>query len=600
MKYFCAKCKKKHDIKDIVPDLWDMCSESIKEAINESLDELQKTFTDENQKNLLQIDRGTLLSFISEPTASKKYFLFSRNEVSEKLIDRVEDGNVLAGAFTLDMDWLLGVYTQSLIEKGYKNGDKLKAEEFISSTIGQSIIFSKKMRFYYNKNAQGEFVFLKVTEDNGDPFYDSESKVQRGFNRSCLHCGGRVSPALGKAEEVVIALSGAPRAGKTACLTAIGSALKNNTYADRGISMQRIDNDEKWKELEAQIELFDSGVKVTKTPMDQADVPSFSILTQFGRRKTVITFVDMPGEFWADTNGLAPSFFTQYADLYKSIDCVWYLTSKLAVYGADLGKDGSRTDTQKRLVDASSDDSEIIRKANAQAVGANLSSLKDHLENSGGLMPPFAFIITKPDIETDNADKARTALYEMFPTEKEKVITENISDMSRIVQKDRTTGWFSFMEKDFFGCSQQVRGFLAEANRSLLREFERSCSKRTYISMAAYGHPAGELGDEKNHSPKPYHELFPLLWTLAITGNIPIVHDCEWITKNIIKHVTTTRGAQTHRFDYRLPPSAANKKRPTPIERDKAIVFCDISANLLCKGDGDILRYTTTTYEHGR
>ncbi len=565
MKYFCAKCKCKHEITEIAVDLWDICRDDVKQQVNRILDNVS---ADDNQIDDLRPD---LMSFLNDQARSGKSFLFKGSELDGRVENPVRQGDVLSGGFTLYFGWLLNQYRQDI--QGTQAESALDACEPLLISTHYTPVYQSQMNFAFLRTGpQAERMFYKATDANGDPFTD-EDGLQRGFLRCCPYCGGKLSPAVGRAPEIVIALSGAPRAGKTSCLTAIASALRHGKY--RGFSMKPLPNDPLWDKLALEIDKYDKSIKVEKTPMEQSEVPAFSFLTRVGNSYFVLTFVDMPGEFWLSKNGLTKEFHEQYMGLYSNLDCIWLFISKLAVYVHALGKEGNRLPWQEQLIRDFSESSGVLSAADNLAV--NLLSLKEHMGSLGQKLPPIAAIVTKSEADVNDSDDIRDR--KMFPIG-EDVTAMNIKELEAILPV--SDGRFKLKERDYFGRAADVKSFLRKTNENLLRSIEENCDRKTYISMAAYGHPAmdpparlEDLDRMEDYPPEPYHELLPLIWTMSIMGVLPIMHRCNWKKKNFFGSITdTTSGTQDYRFYYRRFEAVREKDQ----ELQRALE--DISGNL--------------------
>ena len=107
--------------------------------------------------------------------------------------------------------------------------------------------------------------------------------------------------------------------------------------------------------------------------------------------------------------------------------------------------------------------------------------------------------------------------------------------------------------------------------------------------MAAYGCPAADAADKAQNGPKPFHEMFPLIWTLAVTGVLGIAHQCVWRDYDIFKNFkSATNGAEKVVFDYRVVPNTSKR------DKEKKIIFDDVASNLLMRSKS----YKISEFEH--
>ena len=97
------------------------------------------------------------------------------------------------------------------------------------------------------------------------------------------------------------------------------------------------------------------------------------------------------------------------------------------------------------------------------------------------------------------------------------------------------------------------------------------------------------MGDGYHPSPSPYHELFPLLWTLAINNGILISHKMcltkhNWLGKVIDTEETTETILFEENQRYLPAPTNLNKKEQAEWDRRQHIVR-DLCNNLLMNGE---------------
>ncbi len=554
MKYFCVKCKKRHEITDIGIDLHEVCLDQLKTGVN-------KLFTDlynQTKNPTLIAVQPQLLSFLNDKDRCGKIFRFKGSDIEGLLENPSSERLLLSGRFTLKFGWLIGNYENNLTPNSSDAQNLAACSEVLES--GSSYpIFQQNLKFYFT-DVKGQRLFSHVTKEDGDPFTstykiaDKDSldeigkptrmrdiQLQRGYLRCCPHCGSELSPAVGRAEEIVVGLFGSPRAGKTSCLAAVTSALYREKY--KGLSMKSFANDLDWIDLRQEVEKYDKGCKVTKTPKEMTEVPAYSFLIEVGSGQRVLTMVDMPGEFWSSgDSGISQEFYQKYIDLFNVIDCVWFFVSKLATLEYSLGKEGSRTDKQKRLMqDFSEEDDRAVTVPGM--LDMNLTAITQKMAAEDQKLPPFACIVTKPEADAD--DYKNMVLYEMFPDKGHSVKDENEREHSEVLTttRVRNSGGFqcTLKEKPFFHKSQKVKTYLEEQQQTrLVRTIEKNCARRFYISMAAYGHPAGDV-ESSSTPPTPYHEMYPLLWTLAITGALPIEHQYVGTHYNWLGAAVSTR-----------------------------------------------------------
>lgn len=615
MNYFCAQCQKRHPVRDIAADLREISRDEITEQLGMLFD------VDSDQESYYErlALSNNLKRFVNTESLSGKYFLFKSYEIGNYLQNMQRNGMVLSGRLYLTLGWLIEKYKESGAYQADQESSTMLNPDELSAREKNTSIFDKEIKFYFEQ-VENEEIFNYMTDEHDDPFTD-DIKVMRGFQRTCPHCGYHVSRAVGRAEEIVIALAGSPRSGKSSCLVSIASALAAGRYASLGLSLESLNHDTTWEDLKAEIEWFDKGYRVEKTPVTLRTVPSYSLLVQYAKRKRVLTFVDMPGEFWQTGGGLSPEFFKQYAGIYCNIDCIWFFVSKMTAYSIDLG-DGSE-EWQRDLILKSSEDGSTIKNSNASNLNANLCSLREHLSAYNLQIPPVAVILSKAEMELSGDDVQNCETYGLFPVKDNALITDdivahNMQEMCMLIKpkagrpQDRI-----FNELDYFYRANQIREFFRKVNPAFSSAIENNCPFRTYISMSAYGHPAGMREEQKDTfrakginieevenilSPTPYHEMLPIIWTMAIMGAAEIELRCAWRWRTFTGRYETSEGSlNLDAFRYRQLLGKAPAVKPGSPEEDKWIAKKSVGENLLMSQAKDnTLQFTTTTFMHKR
>ncbi len=602
MKYFCAQCQKAHAVSDIAADL----REISRQDITNSISSIFQGSDGVNNLGLYSLSNN-LQRFVN---AGPLQLIFKKSDIPNYLINARREGQVLSGNFRLTLEWLLNCYRDSETQQDELDGSVPNLDPIIQA-YGDRPVYDREIKFFFY-TIDGEEVLNYMTAADNDPFTD-ENGVMLGYLRTCPHCGYHISRAVGRAEEIVVALAGSPRAGKTSCLTAIASSLISGRYRRYGFQMDAFEFDQAWDYMRKEIEWFDRGYAVTKTPVDQQAVPSYSFLVKYFDQKRVLTFVDMPGEFWQSGSGLTREFFIQYAGLYRNIDCVWFFISKLMAYDVDLG-DGLQ-DWQRELMSFSAEDGSIIRMGSAANLSGNFGALKEFLNSYGIPVPPIAVILSKAEMELGQADLTLTEQYGLFPaSNKDSVADENQRDIEKLMVVRGNTR--ALKESEYFRTSEQVREFFRFQNPGICNAVEQHCPRRSYISMAAYGHPAAERSESvvrfADTQPErvfeavpatPYHEMMPLIWTLSIMGVINVEHPCVYRWRaGLFGRWETEKSEELLAFRYKSFLAKKQDEKLRRAEEDLAAKCRDIGCNLLmCReGKDGRLSYSVTTIEHKR
>lgn len=577
MTFFCAKCQKRHDVREISADMWSICKDGLREALKARFKELIDTSGNHsaNKEDLYDL-YNDILGFILIPEPqlsevpnknreSRINACFSLNPNNLKQLSNLrKEGSVAVGNYVIHFGTILNLYSRW--NEAQYSIDVVPKEWFSIS------IYEQPVKVFFSENG----VVDKVTDMENVPF--SEGDHMHGFTHICSSCGCVLSRASGTAEEIVVALAGAPRAGKTACMVAMISSLLNGGCP--GIRVIPMAHDDKWSDLSREIEYYQQGMRVEKTPDRITDVPAHSLKVQLNDRnhtQRVLTIVDMPGEFWQGTHGLTTDFFKQYAGIYENIDCIWFVISKATICLSNVHM--IPESVQDALLNFVSEDVGIIRDSAPQNLSANLSMLKTQLQHP---LPPTMVIVSKPDYSIGELDEEKTRQYKLFPPETMDVPSSNGSELMQVLNSDATR-LFGMNQYPIYEHSNNVRQFIDDVCPSFLTSIESNCSDHFYAAVSPYGHPAADRDDLGCDVPTPYHELYPFLWALSIQGGLQVYQDCKWLKKNFFGKVVSDEHTRELVFfrhkEQNLPAPHGGKEKQ--LWEDRKLVNNAIRNNLL-------------------
>lgn len=596
MTYFCTKCQMRHPIEDISADMWGICREELRGALQDTIQEFKMEY--ESDGDEIEDMEDELIRFLNNSDTVPinrgefhgtgrigAYFPLNRRNV-EQLENLDIKPTMVSGTYVITLNTLIDVSVACSANSDAASRIRTGAN-LLSADYQYRALCRKDVVMLLNKHGALD----RVMNANNEPFVIGGKML--GFTKICTHCGCILSRAAGSAEEVVVALAGSARAGKTSSMIAMINSLisGSNPY----LRVIPTPHDEYWRALETEIRSYRACRKITKTVAKLTDVPFYSMLVQINdpkKTERVLTLVDMAGEFWSGEDGsLSAEFFTGYSRLYEALDCIWFVTSKATVRLSGIYATPDRRVVEE-LSKATSEEYEIIQRSDPSTLTGNLSLLKDQLRlKLNKPMPPTVVIVTKPDFCISSTDVNETRNYRLFPVGCSNVNQYNAQDLSCL---------FHVQERQLYGVNEQnlrasatmVRNFIEYKNSALISAIESNCEKRFYTVLSAYGRPALSNSDEGSSEPQPFHELVPLVWTLAITGAIPVIHDVHWMKKNMIGRVvseTDTREIVT--CDYRKADSDTGTQNS-----DQAAMCRDIIKNLTLQAD----RFQRTVIPHER
>lgn len=577
MTFFCAKCQKRHDVREISADMWSICKDGLRDQMKErfkALIDAPGSHT-ENKEDLYDL-YNDMLGFILKPepeikqvegkhTDARINAFFPLNSTNvKKLQNPKRSGNVVTGVYTVRFGILLNLYARW--------GEAQYSIGIVPREWYDEVMYEQEIKAYFDNNG----VIDKVTDTENVPF--SIDGQMHGFTHICPHCGRVLSRASGTAEEIVVALAGAPRAGKTACMVSMLNSLLDGSCT--GIQVIPMAHDDKWDDLNKEIDYFSRGMRVEKTPDKITAVPAHSVKIQLNDKhqtQRVLTIVDMPGEFWQGTSGLTADFFKQYSGIYQNIDCIWFVISKATICLSEVKT--IPEEVQQELLNKASEDVDIIKKSAPQNLSMNLSMLKSQLQKE---LPPIMVIVSKPDYSVSELDEEKTREYNLFPVDGMDVTSSNAADMMEVLHNDSRL-LYGLNQYPIWQHAANVRAFIEQTCPSFLSAIESNCKDRFYTVVSPYGHPAFDRDDEMSMAPTPYHEMFPFLWTLAIQGGLQIRQDCRWLKKNFWGKIVSdehTRELLFFRYTEKDPTAAKKNEKA----EDRKRVTDTIRNNLLMNG----------------
>lgn len=566
--------------------MWSICHSKVKENIAGLFDELQNQYDFDGDEISDIADGLTALvnmkeTLIDVDTPSFRgdariNAFFSLNYTNIKQLSNVtRDGLTITGTYTIPLGIMLYLFSKHAAGRGQNMDEAIN--KCIPPEWKTKPVYQEQVVVFFGENG----VLDKVTDVHNVPFSNGEDML--GFRHICPHCGRELSRAVGCAEEIVVALAGSPRAGKSSCMVAMVNSLLEDKCP--GVRVVPIPQDRKWSALNSEVEHYRQCAKITKTPDNQTEVPSHSILIQMkdpAKTKRVLTIVDMPGELWQAGNGLTSDFFAQYAGIYENIDCIWFVISKATIRMSQVGE--IPDEIKQDLILKTSEDVDVIKKANPANLMTNLNMIKSQLAaRLGKPMPPTVVIVSKPDHFVSEIDKEKTHQFRLFPADTMDIAGYNAGDIVRVLRSD-SDRLYGLNQMPICAHANDVRSFIEDINPAFLSAVEDNCQDRFYVALSPYGRPAVERGVMAG-APTPYHELYPFVWTLAIMGGVKVYQNCCWLKRGFLGKIVDqedTREAITFHYAQRNLPEGPGKQNQQV--KDHNIVYGAISNNLLMNG----------------
>ena len=194
-----------------------------------------------------------------------------------------------------------------------------------------------------------------------------------------------------------------------------------------------------------------------------------------------------------------------------------------------------------------------LARAELSRYRARMSEIQNNL---GGWQPPHAVLLTKTDclgtlFHLDQNMLDQLYIYPSDPTHSDAVLTASMGQQDRRsiqrgaipishkhlsrrnlkYQQDQddvalhqlSNGGAALSEEFINRACRNVREFFNIVDPLQLDMFTNLCPGRTsFFALSAYGGPAGNENSPTKRNLTPYHVTLPLLWTLALTGPLPV------------------------------------------------------------------------------
>ena len=321
-----------------------------------------------------------------------------------------------------------------------------------------------------------------------------------GCQKVCGVCRHPISESAGVNDEIVIALLGSERVGKSSVVAAtIDHGLKADPECNWQFSYPQ--NDMLWERFEEkQLTPYQAGKVVKKTDKTaegqafvfcislEMTIPNYN--NKESKKRLTITFVDMPGEY-LNANEKLDSLEKDCLGLLRQADVFWWCLDCVQLeqdknpdimrqQGYDVSNSTSKDKIDRHVVDPNKCLSFLAGKIKPKLNKPNILG---------------AIIYTKIDRVPE---KYRSKLPVRDETQwifSEKLIAlseKRLIDHSGEVLKNsfRDTRWPNELKKFFDGCA--------------------------YFALSAYGREPYPEDAEETFEPQPYRANWPMDWTLAV------------------------------------------------------------------------------------
>jgi len=389
---------------------------------------------------------------------------------------------------------------------------------------------------------------ILIPEDELFAEPDSHGKIVLrkaiGRQKCCGKCGYPLFECAGTAVEHVVGLLGSSRVAKSSSIIA---AIHDLQY-DHGMCLEHlhfdipgknVSDDERWKNIIARsLQNYKDCRRVDKTPTDLPGI-EFIVTVVASRytvirgqkptaQKTILTFVDIPGEYARKKN--EDKYIKSFGRLQKACKVFWYCFdyAQLSIlkYPAfmalldDMGYDGSND----HIFDSIETKNYLDLLARTVLRDEYIVARKRVQEQK-----PVAFILTKTDVYN-------SAYLASFIKQTPDYIYPDDSGVERQGNiENEICGLGSRDEPDVFQLelfehySGVVENYIKSVNSGFWEQVRVFAAKSAFFATSAYGtNPlpipieGSTTSEEERSDPFPFQAKLPVYWTLSILGCHPV------------------------------------------------------------------------------
>ena len=418
--------------------------------------------------------------------------------------------NMIQGTLTLTKAWLVEKLQQ------------LNIKDFDLSKMPDVALLNRPCEFHFVEASDGTMLPGWIRNSN---------KVVVGSERRCTKCGRLLYPDTGSAPEIRILLQGNARAAKTSCIIAAVGWLQKMSKEYDGIvdvilpdRSNAANSDTYRNRIYEELDRYRNGYKVIKTEGNQAIPRIFSTLISVNGIKSVLTFVDMPGEFFEDIVNGKEELLLQYPLAYKYSHALWTCMQYEVMAFRKLNGEALRKMEENTALTPA-----MLEKIQDK-YKSRINDIRVDMRDHNIPIPRHAVVLTKTDALADEKPDLEDKF--IFSTDPENLkdcvacLVDKENKTSQLILEEAALHRISSSVYQFFDDSQSDHLLPSESMCSLMKDFsDRLC----YFATSAYGHPAVEKkASSAATPPQPYHPHLPLLWTLALCDRLPIRYNVTY------------------------------------------------------------------------
>jgi len=419
------------------------------------------------------------------------------------------------------------------IKKDDSDGSIQKIAEFVESFANEASRRAFEIVETY------ENATIPRSETVPDLFHDVITADGQHLPKVCGQCGRVVYAMAGELEQIVVGLLGSERVAKTSCIAATLFGLDLDGAGIPGdITLKHPKSDTQWKNS-VQIPLlnkYNVGLPVDKTNVGFAGIQMSATVTlelpkltidSSTRESVILTFVDMPGEYFNSYDGSTESrqWYVDHMGLFQQSDAFWYCVDLVQLI---------QTCNDQFMILAGYDTKEegINRTAHIYSptqVGSSLEAMKKEMFPNMPF-PPTAVILTKSDLAQASYQWEDQVPLPIFKD------GESFEGESEVYD----TTAHNVLLSSFTQLSTKVRNILGAIRGGRAADMvfilDRAFPERAYFSTSAYSRVVKKENDQTNvQAPTPFKQRLPLYWTLAVLGKIPVYDIRDEVHKRFMR-----------------------------------------------------------------
>lgn len=520
--YLCARCKQEHSVSSIAFSMPDTVYQSITQTLQKA------EFREINKKITKNSDRLKCITV---------------EDVKLYMEGTSQQGTTMYGKLRLTGEWL-----RKRLEECGIDCNKLSVDL-------QTEIYSEDLCFEF-ATVGDDTVPVRISTLSGAPISEE---------RRCPHCGKVLCKATGTAPEIRVVFQGSSRAGKTSCMIAmIHELLQKDPNADTGISINSLDagRDKQLANLKEELAWYCKGYMVKKTEDDALEPYVYSVPLVIDKKPMVLTMVDMPGEFFDGNSDvvLGPDWFDQYAALYTHCDAIWTSMQYHMIVSEDLS-----SERINRITERTGAEEDHIANATFENYNIRFQEIKKYCDTHGHQLPPHAMILSKTDSHAtllqgkDIQDvMARSFIFEMKENPAD-FASPSERNYNSLIKRRKVRGREQsvYSEEDAYRIASLVKGYFQSINSRVVSLCTAFNSSTSYFALSAYGNSPKKRPDMDENgcqdsasaprcfTPEPYNVCLPLLWTLAVSGHLPVAYrETTYRNRNFFEVIRMGQGME--------------------------------------------------------